>query len=1075
MYKLETDRVKEIDELINSNKELSFQNDEKEKKIEALIIANSELKKAEEKIIKANRLYYIISHINQMIVHTTDELTLFKEICNISIELGKFRMAWLGIVNEKTQNVIPVAHCGEENGYLSEIKPISFDNVTEGRGPTGTAFREGKYSVCNDIEKDPKMAPWKTEALNRGYYSSIALPIKKAGKVMGIFSLYASEPGYFDEKEIALLDQIAEDISFGLDYFENEKQRIRAEKEITEKEFFLRESQKVGEIGSYELNFITGYWKSSEMLDSIFGIDQNQDRSIEGWVEIIHPDDRLKMDEYLRIDVIGKQKSFNKEYQIVRISDGQTRCVHGLGDVKFDNTGNITEMIGTIQDITERKKAEKQKEYDSNNLKALINNTKDEMWSVDRDLRLITSNETFDNNVKLYTGKIINAGSKILESGFGTEQLNRFRGYYERAFSGESFTEIEYNAIPEKSWREISFYPIKNENVIIGAAIFARNITERKKSEEALAKSENYLRTIIQSEPECIKLVNKKSEVIEMNPAGLAMIEADSIEQVRGNSLLKVIKPQYIKAFEKLTREVFEGKSGKLEFEITGLKGKNKWMKTHAVPFKNVEGEIISLLGITRDITKSKETEREIRTLYQAIEQTNAIIYMTDVNGTINFVNTAFEEVYGYKKEEVVGKATPRILKSEVMKKQFYEELWKNLTSGKSLRKEIVNKTKDGRLITIQTSWTPIFNDRKILIGYMAVQEDITEKKIAEKKLLEAELMYRTLFEQSADGISVVDPETLLPLDFNEKMHTQLGYSREEFAQLKIFDYEIKESLEAIKARAEKIMHEGQDSFETRHKTKKGDIRNVQVNIISIILHGKPQFYATYRDITEKIKLERERKQQEIDQQRQIVEATINGQEKEKNELGNELHDNINQILATVKIYLGMAKPKEKTSEDIDLVGQSYDYLNIAMEEIRKLTHSLVAPSLGNKGIHESLNKLIEEINATRDFKVALVDEMEKKQPLDDKKALMLYRITQEQMNNINKYAQAKNVIVHLKEKDAHLELSITDDGVGFDTTKKANGIGLKNIQSRVEFYSGKINIISSPGKGCKMELSIPI
>ena len=113
---------------------------------------------------------------------------------------------------------------------------------------------------------------------------------------MGIFSLYAPVPNFFDEREIALLDVIAGDISFGLDYFENEKQRIITEKELTEKEFFLRESQKVGKIGSYKTNFITGYWKSSETLDNIFGIDQNYDRSIAGWMNIIHPDDQQKMD-----------------------------------------------------------------------------------------------------------------------------------------------------------------------------------------------------------------------------------------------------------------------------------------------------------------------------------------------------------------------------------------------------------------------------------------------------------------------------------------------------------------------------------------------------------------------------------------------------------------------------------------------------------------------------------------------------------------------------------------------------------------------------------------------------------
>jgi transcriptional regulator with GAF, ATPase, and Fis domain len=282
LHKQEPNKIKKLDELIIVNKELAFQNEEKEKRVAELIIANSDLKKAEEKSNKARRLYYFISQINQLIVRTTDEQILFKEICNIAIDLGKFRMVWIGIVDEKTKKVIPVAHAGEEHGYLSKIKKISVDKVKEGRGPTGTAFREGKYTVCNDIENNPKMTPWKTEALNHGYYSSIALPVKKSGKVVGIFTLYASEPNFFDDKEITLLDEITGNISFALENFEKEEQRKKAKEELTEKEFFLRESQRAGHIGSYKTNFVTGYWQSSETLDDIFGIDKSYIRSIEG-------------------------------------------------------------------------------------------------------------------------------------------------------------------------------------------------------------------------------------------------------------------------------------------------------------------------------------------------------------------------------------------------------------------------------------------------------------------------------------------------------------------------------------------------------------------------------------------------------------------------------------------------------------------------------------------------------------------------------------------------------------------------------------------------------------------------
>ena len=204
------------------------------------------------------------------------------------------------------------------------------------------------------------------------------------------------------------------------------------------------------------------------------------------------------------------------------------------------------------------------------------------------------------------------------------------------------------------------------------------------------------------------------------------------------------------------------------------------------------------------------------------------------------------------------------------------------------------------------------------------------------------------------------------------------------------------------------------------------------------------------------------------------MKATLTGQEKEKNELGRELHDNVNQLLATVKIYLGMVKTnKEKI--DMNLVEKSYDHLNDAMEELRRLSHSLVSPTLKEKGFRESLKGLIEELNSTHEFKVKLIYKISEARIFDHKMELDLYRIIQEQMNNIGKYAQANTIVIHLREKDNHLDLSILDDGIGFDTTKKGNGIGFRNIQSRVDIYSGSMDIISSPGEGCRLEVIIPL
>ena len=127
------------------------------------------------------------------------------------------------------------------------------------------------------------------------------------------------------------------------------------EEALRESEFFFKESQRAAHIGSYRADYSGNHWTSSEVLDTIFGIDHTYNRSIQGWLDLVHPDDRDMMSRYLGEEVIAKRNAFSKEYRIVRRIDDSLRWVHGLGEASFDSNGNLVTLAGTIQDITERK------------------------------------------------------------------------------------------------------------------------------------------------------------------------------------------------------------------------------------------------------------------------------------------------------------------------------------------------------------------------------------------------------------------------------------------------------------------------------------------------------------------------------------------------------------------------------------------------------------------------------------------------------------------------------------------------------------------------------------------------
>jgi PAS domain S-box-containing protein len=190
----------------------------------------------EQKLLKVSRLYLFISQINQLIVRATTEEMLFQEACTIAVDAGKLKMAWIGLIDENSSKVVPVMISCEDSGYLSIIKPISIKDIPQGRGPAGSAARDEKYVVCNDIENDAIMFRWKKEALSRGYNSLISVPLKKFDKVVGVFNFYSSEKNFFDAEEIALLEKATDDVSFALEAFEREAQNRKAEEAVFQSE-----------------------------------------------------------------------------------------------------------------------------------------------------------------------------------------------------------------------------------------------------------------------------------------------------------------------------------------------------------------------------------------------------------------------------------------------------------------------------------------------------------------------------------------------------------------------------------------------------------------------------------------------------------------------------------------------------------------------------------------------------------------------------------------------------------------------------------------------------------------------
>lgn len=442
-------------------------------------------KESEAKIRKLNRLYAFISQINQAILYTKNEEELFRKTCQIAFESGVFEMSWIGQIDGKNKKIRML----EEFGMPVEDRELFRYAYYQTGGPQDHVVRTGTSFICNHIENDFLLGSWKPYAEVRGINACMVLPLKKNGVVYATFNLYSSLPYFFDTEEVKLLEEAAGDVSFALDVFEKENTRQQIEKQIKES----------------EANHKAIFENTSEAFvlldnnDCIKAFNEKARKQIltNAEKEVIIGENIFEYVEEERHELLGDILAKVKKGETVlyersyTIKNTEVWFHFSMAPVREHDV--IRGICITARDITEKKRTQQQREFERNNLNSLINNTNDLMWSVDRNFRLITSNLAFDEMLKHLSGKPIKRGTNVLDSSFDKEELQRFKSHYERAFAGETFTEVEQNGT---MYSEISYYPIYNNmREIVGTACFSRDITNNKRTEESLKKSEAHLKS----------------------------------------------------------------------------------------------------------------------------------------------------------------------------------------------------------------------------------------------------------------------------------------------------------------------------------------------------------------------------------------------------------------------------------------------------------------------------------------------------------------------------------------------------------------------------------------------------